>query len=93
MGKNSVFTDKNDFCGGKALQNLYQPLSTSNVYNSADRKGHDSVDICSVTGHGNIVSEHIRKLHLMRSASSLKLHKHGKAAFLKDPIPPASSES
>ena len=60
------------------------------------RKSHDSVDICSVTGHRNIDSV---RAYLEgtsdeeRFKMSHTLHKHGKAASLKDPISSTSSES
>ena len=61
-------------------------------------KGHDSVDICSVTGHRNIDSvraylEGTFDEERFKMSHTLALHKHGKAASPKDPIPSTSSES
>ena len=60
------------------------------------RKSHDSVDICSVTGHRNIDSVRAYLVGTSdeeRFKMSHTLHKHGKAASPKDPISSTSSES
>ena len=75
----------------KTYTNHYLRVNCATVLS---RKSHDSVDISSVTGHRNIdsVGAYLEGASdEERFKMSHTLHKHGKAAYLKDPS--TSSES